>query len=56
VRFGDPAPWAESNLAASCAPRNYGGGSRVRADNERQRIEQLEEVIVEQDPNDSAAF
>jgi 5-methylcytosine-specific restriction endonuclease McrA len=41
--------WAEENLTASCGPCNYAGGSRVRADNERRRIEQLEEIIVDQD-------
>jgi 5-methylcytosine-specific restriction endonuclease McrA len=41
--------FVSDNLVAACTACNYGGGSRTRADNERRRIEQLEEVIVEQD-------
>jgi 5-methylcytosine-specific restriction endonuclease McrA len=41
--------FASENLVAACTACNYGGGSRARADNERRRIEQLEEIIVDQD-------
>ena len=41
--------WEPSNLIASCGPCNYGGGSSVRAANERRRLEQLEEIIMRQD-------
>ena len=41
--------WVSQNLIASCGACNYSGGSRVRADNERRRLEQLQEIIWEQE-------
>jgi hypothetical protein len=40
--------WEPSNLVASCPRCNYGGGSRVAADNRRQQIAYLEQLVEEQ--------
>jgi hypothetical protein len=37
------------NLVAACTTCNYGGGNRVRVDNGRRRLEQLEQIILAQD-------
>jgi 5-methylcytosine-specific restriction endonuclease McrA len=41
--------WADTNLVSACGRCNYGGGNRVRADNNRRRLEQLQEIIWEQE-------
>ena len=41
--------WAEENLVAACSRCNYGGGSRVAADNTRRTIERLYALIEEQE-------
>jgi 5-methylcytosine-specific restriction endonuclease McrA len=41
--------WTESNLVASCGPCNYGAGRRVAADNGRRRLEELQQIILEQE-------
>jgi HNH endonuclease len=41
--------WEPSNLAAACGRCNYGGGARVAAQNTRQKVAMLEEVIWRQD-------
>jgi 5-methylcytosine-specific restriction endonuclease McrA len=40
--------WQPSNLTASCARCNYGDGSRVAADNRRQQIAYLQQLVEEQ--------
>jgi 5-methylcytosine-specific restriction endonuclease McrA len=40
--------WAEENLVAARSRCNYGGGSRVAAQNTRQTIERLRGIIEEQ--------
>jgi 5-methylcytosine-specific restriction endonuclease McrA len=40
--------WEPSNLVASCPRCNYGGGARVAADNRRQRIAHLQQLVEEQ--------
>jgi hypothetical protein len=37
-----------SNLVAACRRCNYGGGARVAAQNTRQTIERLQQIIGEQ--------
>jgi 5-methylcytosine-specific restriction endonuclease McrA len=39
--------WEPSNLIASCPRCNYGGGARVAADNRRQQIAYLEQLVDE---------
>ncbi len=41
--------WEPSNLAAACRRCNYGDGSRVAAENTRQTIARLHEIIEEQE-------
>jgi 5-methylcytosine-specific restriction endonuclease McrA len=41
--------WEPANLVAACRRCNYGGGSRVQADNRRRRTAQLEQFIIEQE-------
>jgi 5-methylcytosine-specific restriction endonuclease McrA len=48
---GSQAPhlfWAEENLVAACSRCNYCGGARVAAQNTRQTIERLQQIIGEQ--------
>jgi 5-methylcytosine-specific restriction endonuclease McrA len=40
--------WEPSNLAAACRRCNYGDGSRVAADNRRQQIAYLQQLVEEQ--------
>jgi 5-methylcytosine-specific restriction endonuclease McrA len=40
--------WEPSNLVASCPRCNYGDGSRVAADNRRQQIAYLQQLVEEQ--------
>jgi 5-methylcytosine-specific restriction endonuclease McrA len=40
--------WEPSNLAAACGRCNYGDGARVAADNRRQQIAHLQQVVEEQ--------
>jgi 5-methylcytosine-specific restriction endonuclease McrA len=40
--------WAEENLVAACSRCNYGGGSRVAAQNTRETIARLQQIIGEQ--------
>jgi 5-methylcytosine-specific restriction endonuclease McrA len=40
--------WEPSNLTASCSSCNYGGGARVAADNRRQQIAYLQQLVEEQ--------
>jgi 5-methylcytosine-specific restriction endonuclease McrA len=40
--------WAEENLVAACSCCNYGGGSRIAAENTRRTIERLYAIIGEQ--------
>jgi 5-methylcytosine-specific restriction endonuclease McrA len=40
--------WEPSNLVASCKRCNYGDGSRVAADNRRQQIAYLQQLVEEQ--------
>ena len=40
--------WGPSNLAAACGRCNYGDGSRVAADNRRQQIAYLQQLVEEQ--------
>jgi hypothetical protein len=40
--------WEPANLVASCPRCNYGGGARVAAENTRQTIERLQQIIGEQ--------
>jgi 5-methylcytosine-specific restriction endonuclease McrA len=40
--------WEPANLVASCPRCNYGGGSRVAADNRRQQIAYLQQLVEEQ--------
>lgn len=39
---------APDNLEAACGACNYAGGAQINAENRRSRIEQLEELVVEQ--------
>jgi 5-methylcytosine-specific restriction endonuclease McrA len=41
--------WEPANLTASCAPCNYGDGTRVARQNTRRRIADLERIVLEQD-------
>jgi hypothetical protein len=41
--------WEPSNLAAACGRCNYGDRARIAAQNTRQRVAMLEEVIWRQD-------
>jgi 5-methylcytosine-specific restriction endonuclease McrA len=40
--------WEPSNLVAACRRCNYGDGARVAAENTRQTIERLQQIIEEQ--------
>jgi 5-methylcytosine-specific restriction endonuclease McrA len=40
--------WEPSNLVASCPRCNYGDGSRIAADNRRQQIAYLQQLVEEQ--------
>jgi hypothetical protein len=40
--------WEPSNLVAACRRFNYGDGSRVAADNRRQQIAYLQQLVEEQ--------
>jgi hypothetical protein len=40
--------WAADNLVAACGACNYGGGTRIQAENRRLRVEQLHEIIADQ--------
>jgi 5-methylcytosine-specific restriction endonuclease McrA len=41
--------WNPDNLEAACSACNYGGGSRVAAENTRQTIERLSSLVEEQE-------
>jgi hypothetical protein len=41
--------WEPSNLVASCPRCNYGGGGRVAADNRRQQIAYLQQLVEDQE-------
>ena len=41
--------WEPSNLVAACSRCNYGGGSRIAAENTRQTIERLRALVEEQE-------
>jgi 5-methylcytosine-specific restriction endonuclease McrA len=41
--------WEPSNLAAACWRCNYGGGSRIAAENTRATIERLRTLVEQQD-------
>jgi hypothetical protein len=40
--------WESTNLVASCPRCNYGGGAQVAADNRRQQIAYLQQLVEEQ--------
>ena len=40
--------WEPANLVAACRRCNYGDGSRVAADNRRQQIAYLQQLVEEQ--------
>jgi 5-methylcytosine-specific restriction endonuclease McrA len=40
--------WAEENLVVACSRCNYGGGSRIAAENTRRTIQDLRALVIEQ--------